>query len=207
MPWNGAGVFQRLYNWAQDYANGIFVRYDRVDADSNDIALGISNCIARDGQAPPTTDISWGSHKITNLANGVGTNDAVNYGQVFNGGSFANAVFTGTFDASTATSFKVPSPTAGDNSQKAVPTSYLVSYYAPLASPALTGVPTAPTAAPGTNTNQIATMAALIAQAFLASLPNQAGNAGKYVTTDGATASWASVPPPPDYLLFAQGVI
>lgn len=33
--------------------------------------------------------------------------------------------------------------------------------YAPKASPALTGVPTAPTAAPGTNTQQIATMAAL----------------------------------------------
>lgn len=32
---------------------------------------------------------------------------------------------------------------------------------APLASPALAGVPTAPTAAPGTNTNQIATMAAV----------------------------------------------
>lgn len=39
---------------------------------------------------------------------------------------------------------------------------------APLASPALTGVPTAPTAAPGTNTNQIATMAAL--QAAIAAL-------------------------------------
>lgn len=33
--------------------------------------------------------------------------------------------------------------------------------YAPLASPAFTGIPTAPTAAPGTDTNQIATMAAV----------------------------------------------
>lgn len=39
---------------------------------------------------------------------------------------------------------------------------------APLASPALSGVPTAPTAAPGTNTNQIATMAAV--QAAIASV-------------------------------------
>lgn len=41
---------------------------------------------------------------------------------------------------------------------------------APLASPALTGVPTAPTPAPGTNTNQIATMAAV--QAAIAALVN-----------------------------------
>lgn len=57
---------------------------------------------------------------------------------------------------------------------------------------ALTGIPTAPTAPLGTNTNQVATMAALIAQAFSATLPEQMGNAGKFVTTDGTIASWAS---------------
>lgn len=63
---------------------------------------------------------------------------------------------------------------------------------APLASPALTGVPTAPTAAAGTNTNQIATMAALLAQAFITALPGQAGQTdGSTVITDGAgNASW-----------------
>lgn len=62
---------------------------------------------------------------------------------------------------------------------------------APLDSPNFTGIPTAPTAAPGTNSNQIATMAALQAQAFSAALPNQAGNAGKFVSTDGVNAFWA----------------
>ena len=61
---------------------------------------------------------------------------------------------------------------------------------APKNSPNLTGIPTAPTAPPGTNTNQIATMAALAAQAFSAALPLQSGNAGKIVTTDGSQASW-----------------
>lgn len=60
----------------------------------------------------------------------------------------------------------------------------------------LTGIPTAPTAAPGTNSNQVATMAALLAQAFSATLPNQAGNAGKFVTTNGVNASWAAIVPP-----------
>lgn len=112
----------------------------------------------------------------------------------------------------------------------------------PSASPALTGTPTAPTAAPLTSTTQVATtefatlavgvettraMAAEALKAPLASptftgtvtlpatgsgsteavrkdyadglvfaavLPAQSGNAGKYITTDGTTASW-QVPP------------
>ena len=111
----------------------------------------------------------------------------------------------------------------------------------PSASPALTGTPTAPTAAPLTSTTQVATtefatlavgvettraMAAEALKAPLASptftgtvtlpatgsgsteavrkdyadglvfaavLPAQTGNAGKYITTDGANASWAGV--------------
>ena len=67
--------------------------------------------------------------------------------------------------------------------------------YAPLSSPALVGVPTAPTAPVGTNTTQIATMAALLNQAFTTGFPSQAGNAGKFATTDGTTVSWAQVLP------------
>lgn len=66
---------------------------------------------------------------------------------------------------------------------------------APLASPALTGTPTAPTAAAGTNTTQVATTAFVSATAFSAALPSQAGNAGKFVTTDGTNASWAYATP------------
>lgn len=75
---------------------------------------------------------------------------------------------------------------------------------APLESPALTGIPTAPTAPVGTNSNQVATMAALQAQAFAATLPAQAGNAGKFVTTNGVNAFWADIP---QYPLTALSVI
>jgi hypothetical protein len=61
-------------------------------------------------------------------------------------------------------------------------------------SPGLTGVPTAPTAAPGTNSVQIATTAFVTAAAFSAALPGQTGNAGKFITTDGTSASWSYVP-------------
>jgi hypothetical protein len=64
---------------------------------------------------------------------------------------------------------------------------------APLANPALTGTPTAPTASVGTSTTQIATTEFVAATAFAAILPAQTGNAGKFITTDGTTASWAPV--------------
>lgn len=61
------------------------------------------------------------------------------------------------------------------------------------ANAALTGVPTAPTATAGTNTTQLATTAFVIGTAFSAALPSQTGNAGKFVTTDGSTASWSFI--------------
>lgn len=64
---------------------------------------------------------------------------------------------------------------------------------APLASPAFTGAPTAPTAPLGTNTDQIATMAAVLTAvntAAGAGLPLQTGNAGRVLTTNGTSASW-----------------
>jgi hypothetical protein len=62
------------------------------------------------------------------------------------------------------------------------------------ANPAFTGTPTAPTAALGTNTTQLATTEFVVSTAFAGTLPGQTGNAGKFVTTDGANASWSFVP-------------
>lgn len=74
---------------------------------------------------------------------------------------------------------------------------------APLASPAFTGVPTVPTATPGTNTTQAASTA-FVASALSAfsGLPSQTGNTGKYLTTDGTTASWAKVTTNPTPTVF-----
>lgn len=61
-----------------------------------------------------------------------------------------------------------------------------------ISDPTFTGIPVGPTAADGTDTTQLATTAYVIARAMNANLPNQAGNAGKFVTTNGTTASWAA---------------
>ena len=62
---------------------------------------------------------------------------------------------------------------------------------APLASPVLTGVPEAPTASTGTNNEQIATTAFVVATSLTASLPGQTGNDGKVLMTDGIDADWS----------------
>lgn len=63
---------------------------------------------------------------------------------------------------------------------------------APLASPALTGVPTAPTAPSSTNTTQIATTAFVQQQAFSAALPP--GVDGQFLSWQSGIATWAQAP-------------
>ncbi len=60
----------------------------------------------------------------------------------------------------------------------------------PLASPALTGTPTCPTADTGTSGTQIASLDYVIATSLSASLPGQTGNAGKLISTDGVDGFW-----------------
>lgn len=51
---------------------------------------------------------------------------------------------------------------------------------------------TVPTQTTGDSSNNAASTAFVSATAFSAALPGQSGNAGKFVNTDGANASWAS---------------
>jgi len=60
--------------------------------------------------------------------------------------------------------------------------------YAPLISPALTGVPTAPTAPPGTNTTQVATTAFVLANGGSLTIgTNQSATNGPTLTVSGST--------------------
>lgn len=103
---------------------------------------------------------------------------------------------SGAWDLTGVTSFRVPTATPGDSSTKAASTAFVAASFAPLASPVLTGVPLAPTAVAGTNTDQIATTAFVTNQVLTATLPGQAGNSGKFLTTNGSSASWAAAQAP-----------
>ena len=82
MAFNGAGVFQRLYNWVTDAANSINITDTRMDAEMDGFATGLSNCMTRDGQSPPTANIPMGGYKLTGLAAGTTAGDAVRYEQL-----------------------------------------------------------------------------------------------------------------------------
>lgn len=102
MPFNGNGVFNRLYSWVNDAANGIRIRADRMDNDTNDIAAGLSNCVTRDGQSTILADIPMGGYKFTDVGNAVNGNEFATLSQVQKG-DYNWAVAGGTADALTVT--------------------------------------------------------------------------------------------------------
>lgn len=115
-------------------------------------------------------------------------------------GAIAGQAWTG--------SHTFPTQTQGDNSTKAATTAYAdtiktygTATYAPLAGATYTGAhdftagtTTVATQSAGDATTKAASTAFVSATAFSAALPGQTGNAGKYVTTNGTTASWQMPP-------------
>ncbi len=95
MPYNGAGLFQRIYSWVADAAAAINVDATRMDTDTNDIAVGLSNCVTRDGQSPALANLPMGGFKLTGLANGSTPTDSTTFGQVFTGPTFTGMTATG----------------------------------------------------------------------------------------------------------------
>lgn len=59
MAYNGLGTFVRLYNWANDAAAGTKIRADRMDAETDGIASGLSTAICKDGQTVTTALIPF----------------------------------------------------------------------------------------------------------------------------------------------------
>jgi microcystin-dependent protein len=76
MAFNGSGVFQRLYNWVTDAANGIDIKADRMDAEMDGFATGLSLCLTRDGQAAMTANLRMGGFAITGLKDPEADQDA-----------------------------------------------------------------------------------------------------------------------------------
>ena len=100
------------------------------------------------------------------------------------------------FNAATILSTASASPVAGDiptftgTGTAVTDSGTLLTSLAPLASPALTGTPTAPTAAPGTNTTQLATTAFVAALSLSVRLLNiqKFTSSGTYTPTAGTNS-------------------
>lgn len=82
MAFDLTGTFNRMFTWVMDRDSGIKIMATRMDAEFDNIASGLSNCITRDGYGKPNTAISWNGQRLTNLANGAAPTDAATTAQV-----------------------------------------------------------------------------------------------------------------------------
>lgn len=89
-------------------------------------------------------------------------------------------------DALTAAKAPIESPTF--TGTVTIPSGASIAGFAPLASPTFTGTVTLP--ATGSGSTEAVRKDYADGLAFATALPSQTGNAGKFVTTDGTTASW-----------------
>ena len=86
MPWNGSGVFSRLYNWTADAAGSIDITASRMDADTNDITAGLMHCLTANGETVPVANLPMANFRHTGASNGLALNDYATIGQIINGG-------------------------------------------------------------------------------------------------------------------------
>jgi hypothetical protein len=140
MPFDGNGTFTPP-NPEYPAVGGTVIYADDRNIIDADIADGLTNCMTRDGQSPPTADVPMGTFKITGLGDPSAAQDAVTLAYLEN--AFENVALQ----------------------------------------------------PPGTNNATAASTAFVIAEAFSAALPSQTGNAGKFIQTDGTTATWEEVLP------------
>jgi len=82
MPFNGQNTFVRVKNWVLEAAQNINILPDHMDADANDIASGLSNCVTRDGQGPMLAVLPMGGFQINNLGTPTYEADAATKGYV-----------------------------------------------------------------------------------------------------------------------------
>lgn len=117
MPWNGSGIFNRIYSWVADKAANLNISSSRMDTDTNDIVTnGLGNCLTRDGQGQPTALLPMAGFRHTNVGQGVAQTDYVRMDQ-FQNGLNSWSIAGGTADAITLT--LTPAPAALTDGQVA----------------------------------------------------------------------------------------
>lgn len=85
MAWNGSGSFVRANGateWQDDAALGTGIEAGLHDAQDNDLAGGVDNCLAKDGQNQPTTNLPMGGFKHTNVGTATARTEYTSLGQI-----------------------------------------------------------------------------------------------------------------------------
>jgi hypothetical protein len=82
MAWNGSGVFNRLYNWVTDKANGVKITASRMDGEFDNYKTGLENCLTRDGQNSPTANLPMNGKRHTGVSNATASDQYATKGQL-----------------------------------------------------------------------------------------------------------------------------
>lgn len=82
MPYNGSGIFTRIYSWVNDAAANIKIRADRMDAEFNGIATGLTNCITKDGQTTVTANLPMAGYRHTGVGDALLSDQYTSLSQV-----------------------------------------------------------------------------------------------------------------------------
>lgn len=109
MPFNGSGTFIRTdgtYNgstvFQQERDAGEDILALNLDTEAQDMADGLTNCVTRDGQSPPTANLPMGGFILTGLGLGTGRTTSIRLDQVQDGTVINAGTFGGTATALTA---------------------------------------------------------------------------------------------------------
>ncbi|WP_428331973.1 hypothetical protein [Novosphingobium sp.] len=94
MPF-ASGIFTRLYSFVADAAAGIPAQPQRFDNELNGIATALTDCVTRDGQSAPYTNLPMGGHNFANLGPATVAGQAMTYDQL---NAIAGAAILGASD-------------------------------------------------------------------------------------------------------------
>ena len=105
MGWSG-GTFTRTNGthtgtriWEDDRDAGTKIVADRHDFNDNDLATGIGLCLTKDGQNAATANLNIGGFRLTTTGDATAHTDAINAGQLQDGGLVFQATDSGAADA------------------------------------------------------------------------------------------------------------
>jgi hypothetical protein len=93
MPYNGSGTYSLPAG--NPVVTGAAISSTTTNNTNSDIATALTNCMTRDGQSPPTENIPMGGNKLTGLASGTASGDALQYDQISELTNFMTAAATG----------------------------------------------------------------------------------------------------------------
>ena len=108
MSRNGSGVYSLPAG--NPVVTGTTISSSAFNNTMNDIATALTGSVAADGQTPMSGPLAMGNNKITGVATGTTTNDAVNWGQ------FTTPTFTGNVTVTSVGYVKLPVGTTAERS-------------------------------------------------------------------------------------------